>query len=208
MPTLQHYKKRRKQFLADIETPVLLMAGNWISRNYPANWSPFRADSTFLFFFGPCEANAAALFDPKDKSVTVFLNERTAEDALWHGAVPSFAEMKKALGVTAIENRANLQAFVKKKCGKRAVRGLAVADPRATAEAKKITGERLDFMSAKAIGHPDLLLSIARLRNIRAGVGLKEPQAGHDIVVGAVRAHGESRCRREAGSCRRCGVAC
>jgi hypothetical protein len=107
MPNLQHFKSRRKEFLSAIDTPVLLMAGGWISRNYPANWSPFRADSTFLFFFPDPEPNAAALFDPKDGSVTLFLDERTPEDALWHGPVPSFADMKKAHGVTAVEKRAS-----------------------------------------------------------------------------------------------------
>ena len=80
MPSPSHHKNRRKQFLASINSPVLLMAGSWISRNYPANWSPFRADSNFLFFFPEPEANAAALFDPKDNSVTLFLDERTPSE--------------------------------------------------------------------------------------------------------------------------------
>lgn len=167
MLTPQHYRNRRKQLLAEIETPVLLMAGTHISRNYPANFSPFRADSSFLFLFPDPEPNSAALFDPKDKSVTLFLDERTAEEALWHGPVPSFAEMKKTVSVTAVEKRADLAAFAKKKCGKRQIRGLAIADPRTTAELKSITKERLDFMSATKIGHKDLLLTLAKLRNHR-----------------------------------------
>ena len=51
MPTLPHFKRRRAEFLQLLDGPVLLFAGGWISRNYPANWSPYRADSTFLFFF-------------------------------------------------------------------------------------------------------------------------------------------------------------
>ena len=140
MPTAANYKSRREQFLAAIETPVLLMAGGWISRNYPANWNPFRADSSFLFFFPEPEANAAALFDPKDKSVTLFLDERTQEDALWHGPVPGFDEVRNALGVDAVEKRAELEPLVRQKAGERPVRTLAIADPRATAEARKITG--------------------------------------------------------------------
>ncbi|HEX5054333.1 MAG TPA: aminopeptidase P family protein [Planctomycetota bacterium] len=174
MPNLPHYKSRRREFLAAIDTPVLLMAGGWISRNYPANWAPFRADSTFLFFFPEPEPNAAALFDPKDASVTLFLDERTQADALWHGAVPSFGDMKKALGVSSIEKRADLRQVVARKCGRRKVNTLAIADPRATAEATAITGEQLDFFDAKEIGDPDLLLAIARLRNHRAPEELNE----------------------------------
>jgi Xaa-Pro aminopeptidase len=165
MPTTAHHKNRRRQFLNSIDSPVLLMAGGWISRNYPANWSPFRADSSFLFFFPGAEPNAAALFDPEDKSVTLFLDERTQTDALWHGPVPSFADIKKAYGVTAVEKRSDLAALVKKKLGRRKARTVAIADPRATAEAMAITGEALDFFDARKIAHADLVLAIAKLRN-------------------------------------------
>jgi Xaa-Pro aminopeptidase len=177
MPTLPHHKRRRQQFLDAIETPVLLMAGNWISRNYPANWSPFRADSTFLFFFPDPEPNAAALFDPKDGSVTLFLDERTDEDALWHGPVPSFADVKKALGVTAVEKRADLAAVVRKKVGKRRLRGLAVSDPRATQAAAQLTGEDLDFGTPAKVADPELVRVIARLRIHREPEELAEMRA-------------------------------
>ena len=164
MPNPAHYKRRRAEFLAAIDTPVLLMAGGWISRNYPANWNPFRADSNFLFFFPEPEANAAALFDPKDGSVVLFLDERTQADALWHGAVPGFTDMKRALGVTAVEQRAELAKVVRKKIGRRRLRCLAIADARATAEAAALSGEALDFYSSARIGDEDLLRVIAHLR--------------------------------------------
>ncbi|MCK5945482.1 MAG: aminopeptidase P family protein [Planctomycetes bacterium] len=174
MPSPSHHKSRRKQFLESIDSPVLLMAGGWISRNYPANWSPFRADSTFLCFFPNPEPNAAALFDPKDKSVTLFLDERTADDALWHGPSASFAEVKRELGVTRVEKRSDLAAVVKKQVGNRKARTLAIPDPRATAEARKVTGDKVDFYNARKIGDPALLLAIAELRNHRAPEEVKE----------------------------------
>ncbi len=177
MLTSKHHATRRAEFLAAIDTPVLLMAGGWLSRNYPANWHPFRADSSFLFFFPHAEPNAAALFDPKDRSVTLFLDERTPADALWHGAVPGFADLKKAIGVDAVMKRTDLAAVVKKKVGKRAVRSVAVADPRATAEAAAITGEPLDFHDVQRIGDGQLLLTIARLRNHKTAEELSEMRA-------------------------------
>ncbi|MBX3463666.1 MAG: aminopeptidase P family protein [Planctomycetes bacterium] len=174
MPSPAHHKARRRQLLAAIDSPVLLMAGGWIPRNYPANWQPFRADSTFLFFFPEPEPNAAALFDPKDGSVTLFLDERTQADALWHGPVPGFAEVKKTVGVTAVEPRAALKSFVARKCGKRKVRSIAIADPRATAEAAAITGAKLDFLDSARIGDGELLQCIARLRNQRTEPELAE----------------------------------
>lgn len=182
MPNPVHCKKRRREFLAAIDSPVLLMAGGWISRNYPANWSPFRADSTFLFFFGEAEANAAALFDPKDKSVTVFLDERTPEDALWHGSVPGFAEMKRRLGVDAVEKRSELSKLVKRQCGSRKVRTVAIADPRATAEAVAITKEKLDFYDSSRIGNRELLLAIASLRNCKSSDELAEMRAAAAVT--------------------------
>ena len=182
MPNPLHCKKRRKEFLAAIDSPVLLMAGGWISRNYPANWSPFRADSTFLFFFPDAEPNAAALFDPKDKSVTLFLDERTPEDALWHGAVPGFAEIKRRLGVNAVEKRSELARFVKRKCGARKVRTLGISDPRATAEAAAITKEKIDFYDSGKIGNRDLLLTIARLRSHKTSEELAEMRLAADVT--------------------------
>lgn len=167
MPTSAHYKLRRKQLLAAIDAPVLLMAGGWIARNYPANPGPFRADSTFLFFFPDVEPNAAALFDPKDRSVTLFLDERTDADALWHGPSASFAQVRRALGVDRVEKRSDLATLVQKKVGRRKARTLAIADPRATAEARKITGDKVDFFDDRKVGDPALLLAIAELRNHR-----------------------------------------
>lgn len=174
MPTLSHFKRRRAQFLEAIDAPVLLFAGGWISRNYPANWSPFRADSTFLFFFHAPEPDAAALFDPKDGSVTLFLPERTPEDALWHGPVPGFADMKKAHGVTAVEKRSDLAQVVRKKLGKRKVKSIAIADPRTTAEAAALTGEPLDFRDPARIADPELVAAVARLRNVKLPEELAE----------------------------------
>jgi len=174
MPTPAHYKLRRQQFLDAIDEPVLLMAGGWIARNYPANPGPFRADSTFLFFFPDVEPNAAALFDPKDRSVTLFLDERTDADALWHGPSASFAELERSLDVDRIAKRSDLAALVQKKVGRRKARTLAIADPRATAEARKITGDRVDFYRARKVGDPALLLAIAELRNHRLPAEVRE----------------------------------
>ncbi|MBK8099073.1 MAG: aminopeptidase P family protein [Planctomycetes bacterium] len=177
MPATTNHQLRRQQLLDAIDTPVLLMAGSWISRNYPANWCPFRADSNFLLFFPQPEPNAAALFDPRDQSVTLFLDERTAEDALWHGPVPGFDEMKKGLGVDSVQKRTDLAAVIRKKVGKRRVRTVAIADPRATAEALALTGEDLDFTKADRVADKSLVAAIARLRDFKNSSELAEMRA-------------------------------
>ena len=185
MPSVTNYKHRRKQLLDTIDSPVLLMAGGPVPRNYPANWQPYRADSTFLFLFPQPEPNAAALFDPQDKSVTLFLDERTQDDALWHGPAASFAEVKKSVGVSKVEKRCDLANLVKQKAGRRKVRTLAIADPRATAEAIKITGDRVDFFDANKIGNKELVLAIAQLRNRKSSDELAQMRRAAAITCEA-----------------------
>lgn len=160
-----HLKHRRAQLLERVDGPILLMAGGRASRNYPHNYVPYRADSTFLFFFGTAEPGAAALLDPQDRSVTLFLPERTPEDALWHGAVPSFAEMRENLGVSQVLPLEQLEGDVKALAKRRKVRSVAVSDPVATAIAAKVTGTQLGFHDAATMGDPKLVAAIAELRN-------------------------------------------
>jgi Xaa-Pro aminopeptidase/Xaa-Pro dipeptidase len=174
MPSPAHHERRRREFLSALDGPVLLMAGGWIPRNYPANVCQFRADSTFLFFFPEPEPNAAALFDPRDESVTLYLDERTPADALWHGPVPSFGERQAALEVTSVEARSELARSVSARCAGRHLRALALHDPRATAEAAALSGEALDFHDPARVGERELLLLLARLRTLKAGEELDE----------------------------------
>ena len=156
-----NYADRRKRFLSELDGPVLLMAGGVLSRNYPANGFPFRADSTFLYFFERPEAGSAAIFEPTNGTVTLFLPERTVADTLWHGALESFDAVKARQNVDAVLPVEQLEAHAGK-YGK--LRSLAVADWKATARARKITGEALDFDDAKKVGDGALLELIAKLR--------------------------------------------
>ncbi|HEB52616.1 MAG TPA: Xaa-Pro dipeptidase, partial [bacterium] len=77
-------------------------------------------------------------------------------------------------GVSKVEKRADLARLVKKKAGRRKVRTLAIADPRATAEAVRITGDRVDFYNPAKIGNADLVQAIAALRNQKTAEELAE----------------------------------
>mgnify|MGYP000858730228 CR=1 FL=1 len=147
-----NYVERRRRFLHGLDAPVLLMAGGLVSRNYPANTFPYRADSTFLYFFERPEPGAAALFDPADGRVTLFLPARTADDALWHGELETFADARTRHGVDAVQPVEQLEAQVAALAKGRAVQGLAVADARATARARAITGAPLDFDDPGQVG--------------------------------------------------------
>ncbi|MCA8954870.1 MAG: aminopeptidase P N-terminal domain-containing protein [Planctomycetes bacterium] len=174
MPTTAHLRQRRSQFLERITEPVLLMAGGEVPRNYPANVSPYRADSNFLFFFADPEPGSAALFDPRDRSVTLFLRERTAEDALWHGAVPDFATMQHQHGVEHVEPVEQLVASVQRRAGGAAVRTIAVADPQATALANQATGAQVAFLDSGKVADPAVIQAIGGLRVVKHSEELEE----------------------------------
>ena len=159
-----NYADRRKRLLAGLDSPVLLMAGGLLSRNYPANVFPYRADGNFLYFFQRPEPGSAAFFDPADGRVTLFLAERTAADALWHGALEPFSGLKTRQGVDAVLPVEELEKHVTAMAAGRQVRSIAVADPKATARARSITGEDLDFDDAKRVGQGVLLDHVAMLR--------------------------------------------
>lgn len=174
MPSLAHFQNRRRQFLSRIDQPVLLMAGGEIPRNYPANPSPYRADSNFLFFFDRPESGSAALFDPADQSVSLFLPARTATEALWHGAMPSFEEMQAHHGVDQVLPVEDLQNGVQTKTKGRSVQSIAVMDPEATRLANRITGEELARLDADRIAASELIQAIGQLRAVKEPEELAE----------------------------------
>ncbi|MCC6670913.1 MAG: aminopeptidase P family protein [Planctomycetes bacterium] len=174
MPSLPHLQRRRRQFLDHLESPVLLMAGGQRPRNYPANPYPYRADSTFLFFFQDPEPNSAALFDPADGSVVLFVPERTPQDALWHGPVPGFHETKEQHGVHQVLDVDRLVEHVRTLAKNRRVHGLAVADPKATALLARITGEHFDHDDPAKQGQSSLIQALAELRMAKAEEELAE----------------------------------
>lgn len=164
MPSPDHHASRRTQLLDRLQSPLLLMAGGFVSRNYPDNVFGYRADSHFLFCFGFAEPGAAALLDPADRTVTLFLPARTPEDALWHGANEPFEALRDRLRVDDVAPVEELEKRLDKKLGGRLLRSIAVADHRATARANAITGADLDFYDADKIAHPDVIQAIGQLR--------------------------------------------
>jgi len=164
------FAQRRRRFLTELSAspelkgPVLLMAGGFLSRNYPANPFPFRADSTFLYFFERPEPGSAALFDPESGQVTLFIPERSVADALWHGALEPFEAVKARQQVDVVAPVEELEARVVELAKGRQVRSIAVADWKATARARAITGEELEFDAPARAGHGPLLDVVARLR--------------------------------------------
>ncbi|MBK8172369.1 MAG: aminopeptidase P family protein [Sandaracinaceae bacterium] len=78
-----HIERRRKLMQKLRGTAVLIAAGARVPRNYRANTYPFRASSHFLYLVGRPIENAMLLLS--DGDATLFVPERTTDDALWDG---------------------------------------------------------------------------------------------------------------------------
>ncbi|MFT3835540.1 MAG: Xaa-Pro aminopeptidase [Myxococcaceae bacterium] len=176
------FATRRAQLMKKLKRPVLLFAGGLISRNYPANWFAFRADSNFLYFFAEPEAGSAAWLDPADGKVRLFLPERTVEDALWHGATESFAEARARHGVDEVLAVEQLEEQVLKLAHGRTVDTLAVADAKATRRARAITGADADFDDPSRVGSAELVDAIVSLRLKKGPEELAQMKATSEVT--------------------------
>lgn len=97
---LQAILHNRRQGLAKlVNFPVVLWSGCSSSRNFPANTFPFRASSHFLYFAGLPLENAAIYL--KDGKLELFMDEASANDALWHGETPTRKKIAQLIGADA-----------------------------------------------------------------------------------------------------------
>ena len=103
---------RRRELLAHAlnGAPAVLASSRPRPRNYAADQFLFRAASHFLYLFGLAAPDGLGFHD--GQSWTLYLPEPGADDALWDGAVPGFAEVSERTGC-AVRSRAELPAALK-----------------------------------------------------------------------------------------------
>lgn len=99
-PSLAETLRQRRQRLAQqVDFPVLLWSGEASARNFPANTFPFRASSHFLYFAGLPLANA--VIHLHQGRLTLFMDDATPDDVLWHGTTATRDEMAQLIGADA-----------------------------------------------------------------------------------------------------------
>ncbi|MGC1309088.1 MAG: aminopeptidase P family protein [Phormidesmis sp.] len=99
-PSLAQTLRSRRQRLSQIiDFPVLLWSGTAKPRNFAANSYPYRASSHFLYFAGLPLQNAAIRIE--GEQLTLFMDDATLDDALWHGPEPNRDEIAQQIGATA-----------------------------------------------------------------------------------------------------------
>ena len=98
-PVLAAVLRQRRQRLAElVNFPVLLWSGTAKPRNFAANIYPYRASSHFLYFAGLPLENAAIRI--AGEQLTLFMDDVTLDEALWHGPSPSRADIAEQIGAT------------------------------------------------------------------------------------------------------------
>ncbi len=97
---MKNYLKQRRDRLAQIfPHPVILRSGKGVSRNFPANKYPFRANSHFLYFAGIPLENAAIKLE--NGNLELFIDNPSPNSTLWHGKMPDREEIAQNIGANA-----------------------------------------------------------------------------------------------------------
>ena len=96
------YIQRRNRLKSLVKSGILLFFGNNESpANYPANaYSPFRQDSSFIYFFGIHRDGLVGMIDIDNNTETIFGDDIDIEDIVWYGGVDSVEQLAKSVGIT------------------------------------------------------------------------------------------------------------
>ena len=89
---------------------IVLFGNNESPANYPANgYTPFRQDSTFLYYFGQHRDGLVGVIDIDNDEEWLFGDDIDIEDIVWMGFVPSVADLAAEVGITKTAPMAQLQ---------------------------------------------------------------------------------------------------
>lgn len=172
------YAQRRRDLMARLGRPVLLMGNGERARNLPMNRLPFRQDSTLLYFGGPALPDTAMLLD--GERTILFRPAQDPRDVLWHGAQPSWADLAATIGADEVRDAVGLETAV------RAHRPatLAVADETVNGRVSNWLGVPLRF--AVDCGDDALVDAVIALRRTKSDA---EIQCLREVGAVTGRAH-------------------
>ena len=95
------YVSRRAELKKLVKSGIIILFGNNDSpANYPNNaYSPFRQDSSFLYYFGQKRDGLVGIIDIDNDMETLIGDDISVEDIVWHGSVDSVHDMAQQVGV-------------------------------------------------------------------------------------------------------------
>lgn len=96
------YVCRRAKLKELVKSGIIILFGNNESPcNCPANgYSPFRQDSSFLYYFGLNRDGLVGVIDVDNDTETLIGNDIDIEDIVWFGSVDSVYDMAESVGVS------------------------------------------------------------------------------------------------------------
>ncbi len=178
--------------MAAVDSPLLL-AGNGVRFRNSAYPLSFRQDSTFLYYTGCSQPDAAVLL--ADGQSILFLTPPADDDALWHGHSESITQTAAALGFDRVLPRREL-AEVCRACS--GLKTIAVPDRGVNDTLSRLTGQAVAFRSAP--GDESLIAAIITQRRILGSEEVAQMQqataatsAGHRAAMAVTRPGGHER---------------
>ena len=95
------YVSRRAELKKLVKSGIIILFGNNDSpANYPNNaYSPFRQDSSFLYYFGQKRDGLVGIIDIDNDMETLIGDDISVEDIVWYGSVNSVHDMAQQVGV-------------------------------------------------------------------------------------------------------------
>ena len=172
-------KTRRDRLAQQIDFPVMLCSGQPCSRNFPANVYRFRANSHFLYFAGLSLVNGAIHL--AQGKLTLFVDEATPAEALWHGPTPSRQDLATAMGADAAFPLSEISDYVADAVTlpAQAVMPGMVRQPRSDSAQQQILAEAIMQLR---LSHDDA--AIAAIRQA-ASISVAAHKAGMAATLGA-----------------------
>ena len=173
-------EQRRKQLAQLSDYPVILWSGKPLSRNFPANSYPFRANSHFLYFGGLQLENAAIRLE--GGKLELFMDNPPASATLWHGEMMTREEISSKIGADSAYPLAELPPKTKDAAT------IPIQDRITYQEQCQLLGRNLPL--AKALEGKDLALAkaIVTMRLCHDENALKELKKAAAVTVKAHKA--------------------
>ena len=106
------YIRRRAELKQLVgEGVIVLFGNNEAPYNYPANgYTPFRQDSSFLYFFGQHRDGLVGVIDIDNDEEWLIGDDIDVEDIVWMGFTPSVADLAAEVGITKTAPMAQLRS--------------------------------------------------------------------------------------------------
>ena len=107
------YIRRRAELKKLVGEGIIVLFGNNESpANYPANgYTPFRQDSTFLYYFGQHRDGLVGVIDIDNDEEWLIGDDIDVEDIVWMGYTPSVADLAAEVGISKTATMAELRSI-------------------------------------------------------------------------------------------------